>query len=257
MAGHRLTPRRGTRAGLPGWRRTWLLLGLLISGMWLASVPAAHAQALHESASPSHADRSAIVRFEKGLLSVSAHNTSLLEILTEVGRASGVEIEVHGIEGQNRVSQSFIARPLAEGLNELLNGRNYLLLYAGRGKDKRLTKVILSSGPSSPAPDASPPPPSASYSPETRDTSSPEQPRAPRPDVEQPRPPVPSDQTGTPGSPPNATPGPSPGVAVQPSGTAPLQPRSPFPYLNAIQQQNQARQAREKAVAPVVPLENP
>lgn len=221
MAGRRLTPRRGARAGLPGWRRTWLLLGLLISGMWPASVPAAHAQALHESASPPHADRSAIVRFEKGLLSVSAHHTSLLEILTEVGRASGVEIEVHGIEGQNRVSQSFVARPLAEGLNELLNGRNYLLLYAGRGKDKRLTKVILSSGPSSPAPDA-PPPPVAGYSPETRDTSSPEPPRSPRPDFDAPRPPGPLDQPGAPGPPASAPSGTPPGIAAQPSGQLPF-----------------------------------
>lgn len=44
------------------------------------------------------------VRFENGLLSVSAQNISLHDLLAAIGRASGIEIEVHGEEGQQRVS---------------------------------------------------------------------------------------------------------------------------------------------------------
>ena len=192
-----------------------------------------------------------LVQFENGILSVSAQNANLQDILTAIGRASGVEIELHGTEGHQRVSQTIVARPLADGLTELLNGRNYLLLYTGHGKDKRVSKVILSSG-SSDQP-SGPSAPVTAYAPEPPHQPAPEPPPASRPAVDEPRQPIGQDQPGTAGGPPSSPPAPSPAEAAQPTGVAPIQPSSPFPYLNAIQQQNQARQAQQKAASPVPP----
>jgi hypothetical protein len=178
-----------------------------------------------------------------------AQNASLSEILTAIEQASGVEVEVQGEAGQARVSQSMTARPLADGLNELLNGRNYLLLYKGRGKDKRVSKVILSSvaspstltsasaAESSPLPSAEIPSPSKPDSDELR--------QGPIPDV-----------TGPAGNAPGSPPPPA-GVATQPEGAPPLKPSSPFPYLNAIQRQNEARQGTQRSAGPQLPAENP
>lgn len=173
------------------------------------------------------------VRFENGLLSVSAQNISLQDLLAAIGRASGIEVEVHGEEGQQRVSQSIVDRLLADALTELLNGRNYLLLYKWQGKDKRISKVILSAS-------TSPSAPVTAHSPEPQSQQTPDLPRS-RTDADEPRQQIPQDQSGAGGSPPAPPPGPPAGVATQPTSVAPIQPASPFPYLNVIQRQQEAR----------------
>lgn len=252
-----------------GWLgfRAAICVIFMAGSVWPATMHVTHAQSSHESPSPFQSGKPPLVSIDGGLLTISAHDASLQDILTEIGRAGGIEIEVHGMEGQNRVSQAFVARPLSDGLNELLNGRNYLLLYRGHGRDKRLTKVILGSGSVSSAvrPSQSSSPATTAYPPESRDIAVPEPPRSPRPDFEEQRPPTPVDPTAIPGPPSGNQPGPPPGVTTQPSGPIPFQPSSPFPYLNAIQQQNQAKQSRERvqgslqpgASSPPATLENP
>lgn len=102
---------------------------------------------LPESLSPSQSERTPRVTLDRGYLSVSAQHVPLQDVLTAIGQAGGFEIEWQGSEGQQCVSYSFEARPLADGLNELLSGRNYLLLYKGRGKDKQVSKVVIGPGP--------------------------------------------------------------------------------------------------------------
>ena len=209
-----------------------------------------------ESPLPSQNERTPRVTFDRGYLSVSAHDATLQEILTAIGRAGGFEIEWKGSEGRQRVSLSFDSRPLVDALNELLSGRNYLLFYKGRGKDKQVSKVVIVPGSASssfvpvgePAPTV--PGTASSYREREVPESSP-----PRSDPEERRQRELMDQpggTGLPQTGASSTP-----MVGQPPAMAPVQPSSPFPYLNAIQQQNQARQAREKSGSPSVPPENP
>jgi hypothetical protein len=232
----------------------------LIISLGLTPKSHVYAEASQEAGSP-------VIHLDGGLLTLSVRNVPLQEILDMIGRAGGIDISISGADGQIRVSHSFVGRPLAEGLAELLNGRNYLLLYKGRGAEKRLTKVILGAGSPSPSTSQTPAsPPAAADSPsEFREIAAPEPPRPPRPDLEEQHPPSHSDPAGSPGSLNSSPSGPPPGVATQPSGPVPFQPSSPFPYLNAIQQQNQAKQSRERvqgslppsASSPPAPLENP
>lgn len=260
--------RRGTPDRHQDVRRICLLSAtcLIIS---LGLIPWSHvyAEASHEAGPPSSLSGPPVIRLAGGLLTLSVRNVPLQEILDTIGRAGGIDISISGADGQIRVSHSFVGRPLAEGLAELLNGRNYLLLYKGRGAEKRLTKVILGTGSPSPGTSRTPASPLATAdSPsEFREIASPEPPRPPRPDFEEPRPQTSSDPAESPGALNRSPSGPPPGLAAQPAGPAPVQPSSPFPYLNAVQQEHQARQSRERdqgalppsASSPPASLENP
>lgn len=196
------------------------------------------------------------VTLDRGYLSVSARDVTLQDILTAIGRAGGFEIEWKGSEGRQRVSLSFDSRPLVDALNELLSGRNYLLLYKGRGRDKQVSKVVVGPGPASsslaPVGDPTPTVPAAASNYREREVTESSPPRV---DPEERRQRDLMDQPSGSGLP--QTGASSSPMAGQPPATAPVQPSSPFPYLNAIQQQNQARQAREKAGSTPVPPESP
>lgn len=189
------------------------------------------------------------ITLDRGYLSVSAQNVPLQDVLTAIGQAGGFEIEWQGSEGQQRVSYSFEARPLTDGLNELLSGRNYLLLQKGRGRDRQITKIVVGLGATgtSSGSTAAPLPAGANTAPEYREREIPESP-PPRHDIDDRRPREGADQPGGTGLPPLMPP--STPSTNPPAATTPLLPSSPFPYLNAIEQQNRARQLQEKASAP-------
>ncbi len=196
------------------------------------------------------------ITLDRGYLSVSAQNVPLQDVLMAIGEVGGFEIEWHGTDAQHRISVRLEARPLADGLNELLSGRNYLVLHKGRGRDKQITKVVVGLGApgTSSGSTVAPPPVATNSAPDSRERESLEPP-PPRQDIDDRRPREGADLPGGTGLPPlipPSTPSTNPSAA-----TTPLQPSSPFPYLNAIQQQNQARQAREKAAASPAPSENP
>ena len=189
------------------------------------------------------------ITLDRGYLSVSAQNVPLQDVLTAIGEAGGFEIEWHGTDAQQRISARFEARPLTDGLNELLSGRNYLLLQKGRGRDRQITKIVVGLGATgtSSGSTVAPPPVAANTAPEYREREIPESP-PPRQELDDRRAREIPDQPGGTGPPP-LTP-PSAPSSNSSTATTPIQPSSPFPYLNAIQQQNRARQLQEKASAP-------
>jgi hypothetical protein len=65
--------------------------------------------------------------------------------MAEISRVSGVQIRWLDPEGEEPVSVNFVALPLSEALQRLLNERNFLLFYSSTGEGARLTQVWVSS----------------------------------------------------------------------------------------------------------------
>lgn len=82
------------------------------------------------------------VRYQAGLLSVTAHNVALSQVLEEVAYKTGMEIRVLDA-GQQKVSVRFSGLPVREGLQKLLAYLNYILLEKKVAKGEMRPALVL------------------------------------------------------------------------------------------------------------------
>ena len=86
--------------------------------------------------SPARAEESAVPRVSAtardGLVTLSAQNASLREILTEFGRASGIEIYLESsVTADDATTIAFDGAPPEDGLRRLLRAKNFMFIYSG------------------------------------------------------------------------------------------------------------------------------
>jgi hypothetical protein len=68
----------------------------------------------------------------EGRVTLSARDASLREILTEFGRASGIEVHLErGLSADESTTIAFERMAAEEGLRRLLRARNFVLVYSG------------------------------------------------------------------------------------------------------------------------------
>ncbi len=184
-----------------------------------AAVPALPPSMLQQPAKPAH------IEFSAGTLSIQADNSSLTEILRQLAKQSGMQID--GLGADERVFGSFGPGMPRDILSDLLNGTPYNILMVGDLSNGAPDKLILT--PSS----------------QTASAATPAQ-AAPQPvpeydDVDtgdaQPQP-FPSGQI-----PPRSTPGnPSDAAAPPPPKT----PQQMFQELLAMRQKQQQQQEQQQ-----------
>ena len=120
------------------WR--WLLLFLTL----FLGYPLETAVQAKESNTTPVAEK---IEFRDGKLTVRLVNASVPRILSEIGRRSGVEIVWLNHAMADTVSVEFTALPVAEALERILRGKNFLLFYTIQGKKEKLARVWISSPP--------------------------------------------------------------------------------------------------------------
>jgi hypothetical protein len=96
----------------------------------------------------------ASVTYEKGLVTVSASNSSLNQILRDISRQTGMKIT--GGVGDERVFGKYGPSSTAQVLNTLLDGTNsnMLFVHSDAGKPAQLILTPRIGGPSPPSPNA-------------------------------------------------------------------------------------------------------
>jgi hypothetical protein len=129
---------------------------MLVSGVGLAAggsqAPQAKPQPTNLVASPPYQLSSSQVRqpstqptvtFKNGLLTISANNSTLAEILREVGEKTGAEIELPA-QVEERVVAMLGPGPAQQVLNTLLTGSQFNFVLVGSSSDpSALTQVLL------------------------------------------------------------------------------------------------------------------
>ena len=88
--------------------------------------------------SPGHGQnpaRELHIVYEGGLLTLSAENVDLKQVLTAVAETTGISVKYPtGLEKQ--ITTEFHALPLQRGLRRILRGMNYALTYLPSGRKK-------------------------------------------------------------------------------------------------------------------------
>ncbi len=153
--------------------RTWIVLGVLLSAPVLraqsdspqpapqAAVPVAHHHRVHKAPAPvvlppmPHGPLSQLpmdqipatpakVSYEGGLLSISAQNSSLGEILRDVRQLTGASIEIPQSQGANeRVVTSLGPGAPRDVLAKLLNGSSFNYVMVGSTSDPAAVSSLI------------------------------------------------------------------------------------------------------------------
>lgn len=97
--------------------------------------------------------RPATVDFTQGKLRISAENSSLIGILNQVSRQTGIAVE--GLSHDERIYGQYGPGSVAGTLTQLLDGAGYDFVIVGGESDQRPTRLILTPG-ASPGAAASP-----------------------------------------------------------------------------------------------------
>ncbi|MFQ5455647.1 MAG: HEAT repeat domain-containing protein [Nitrospirota bacterium] len=96
----------------------------LIIIMWLILTPfrvESYAQDVKEE--------TALINVANGNITASFRDIKLEEILKEIERQSGIRVFFEGDSGRKMVSRDINNLPLAEGIERILNGQNFILVY--------------------------------------------------------------------------------------------------------------------------------
>jgi HEAT repeat protein len=130
---------------MPKLARVILLTSFLLSG-FSACPGAGHAEPRKEGQGSPLA-----VQVESGLLSVDVRDVPLGDVLQAIAEQAGVTLQIHS-GGRNRVTESFTGVGLDEGLQQLAQGHDVILVYgtARNGERGPLVEVHVyeASGPS-------------------------------------------------------------------------------------------------------------
>ena len=125
----------------------------------------------------------ATIDFSNGLLSIRAQNSSLVSILNQISRQTGLVIE--GLSHDARMYGQYGPGNISSTLSALLDGSGYNFVIVGGGTAHSTTQLILSTGsggraPSPPAIVSNPEtPPSADEQSGAADPTAPVQPKTP------------------------------------------------------------------------------
>lgn len=129
------------RVGQPAWIPSRWLCGILLSLIChVLSIAAAHA---HDPGVESFPE---MITLREGKLSVRIVATSLRQVLGEIKRLSGAQIQWLNEGGEEFLSVEFSNLPVAEALQQILAKKNFLLLYSSSHTEERLTQIWISSG---------------------------------------------------------------------------------------------------------------
>ncbi len=91
--------------------------------------------------------RVTVVRYADGNLTVELHRARLQDVLTEIGRQTGMTISGEVDEDQE-VDTTFESEAVVSALRRLLGARNYLVQYDRQGHLRKLTLVSNGATPS-------------------------------------------------------------------------------------------------------------
>ena len=197
----------------------------------------------------------ATVRYENGLVTVKANNSSLNQILRAIMRETGLQID--GGVTEERVYGVYGPAPLQTLLSNLLDGSDANIIYmpAMDGQPQQLTLTPRNGG-------TPPPPPSASASDDLLPDpvqvmpspapmpQNPPQTNVPAPAAAQPAP-VPANPVVTP------VPAPAAAIPAAVAGPPPAKPNTGHTAEDLVQQILQMRAAQKKVVPQALPSATP
>jgi hypothetical protein len=106
----------------------WMLLGALLA-----------VSAAEDAVASLH------VSFARGRLTGSAQGESLREVLIALARATDAVIVGLDVVDDEPVAFAFDDLPLDEGVHRIVKGRNFTVVLAGAGAEKRLVRLTLTS----------------------------------------------------------------------------------------------------------------
>jgi len=98
--------------------------------------PGSTASAHRADAAPLEA--SPAIQVQHDTLSVALQEVALCDVLATIARQSDIRVVCPAQEAEPRRTLAFTAVPLAEGLQRLLAGTSYALVYTGAGPQRRL-----------------------------------------------------------------------------------------------------------------------
>ena len=122
------------------WTPSRWLHGILV-GLVLGSVLGGAAYAL----GPTATSFPGKMTLQDGELAARIVAVPLRQVIEEVARLSGAQVQWLGQGGEETVSVEFPALPFSEAMRRLLGEKNFLLFYASAAEGTKLTQIWISS----------------------------------------------------------------------------------------------------------------
>ena len=110
-------------------------------GAWIVGLSAFAWTAFWLNPGSTAAGKPPDVRYANGLLSLSAENSSLLNVLRLLSETAGIEVSVSAEFIPGNVSIRIADQPLEQALKQILKGANYAVIYLKEGDSFRITEI--------------------------------------------------------------------------------------------------------------------